>query len=99
MTTKRLKLKLRREVYGRDGKQCQCCHVAVFEHPRDRQQQATVHHIKFKSDGGMDKHRNLVTLCRGCHEALHRGEIKVRGTHAHGLRFIRPMEVEYERGT
>ena len=32
-----------------------------------------VHHIYYRSHGGPDEPWNLITLCRGCHEAAHAG--------------------------
>ena len=31
-----------------------------------------VHHIKFRSQRGSDLEENLITLCVGCHENIHR---------------------------
>jgi len=33
-----------------------------------------LHHIVFKSHGGIDDERNLVCLCRKCHETVHSDE-------------------------
>ncbi len=35
-----------------------------------------VHHIIFRSNGGTNIHNNLVSLCKECHEKVHRGELK-----------------------
>lgn len=32
----------------------------------------TMHHVKFKKNGGMDSVRNVVTLCHDCHSNFHR---------------------------
>ena len=32
-----------------------------------------IHHILFKSKGGTDDVRNLIALCRKCHEEAHGG--------------------------
>lgn len=40
-----------------------------------------IHHIRFKSQGGEDKIKNLIALCRHCHDISHgkvRGEELVR---------------------
>jgi len=34
----------------------------------------TLHHIKFKHNGGKDSARNCVILCETCHKAYHRGK-------------------------
>lgn len=36
--------------------------------------QLHVHHVVYRSQGGTDEPGNLLTLCRGCHDALHVGE-------------------------
>ena len=55
----------REAVLNRDNYTCQCCgkkHVRL-----------EVHHIIFKSMGGTDDERNLITLCEKCHKAIHDG--------------------------
>lgn len=39
-----------------------------------------VHHIIYRSQGGADEMSNLVTLCNACHEAVHRGDLKITST-------------------
>ena len=34
-----------------------------------------VHHIVFRSENGSNEEDNLITLCKTCHDALHRGKI------------------------
>lgn len=34
-----------------------------------------VHHVCFRSQGGTDSPDNLVTVCQGCHAAIHAGRI------------------------
>ena len=51
----------------RDNYTCQCC--------GKKNCRLEVHHIKFKSNGGTDDERNLITLCEDCHKKVHRGEI------------------------
>lgn len=36
-----------------------------------------VHHINFKRDGGSDDAENLITLCKKCHDDLHKDKIKI----------------------
>ena len=55
----------RKAVLHRDNYTCQCCgkkHVRL-----------EVHHIIFRSKGGTDDERNLITLCERCHKAIHDG--------------------------
>jgi hypothetical protein len=37
----------------------------------------TMHHIKFQKNGGEDKVRNGITLCRSCHQGYHRGKREI----------------------
>jgi len=53
---------LRNEVLRRDGWRCQVC---------GSRQNLQIHHKEFRSQGGDDTKENLITLCAGCHEALH----------------------------
>lgn len=55
----------REAVLNRDNYTCQCCgkkHVRL-----------EVHHIIFRSMGGTDDEKNLITLCEKCHKAIHNG--------------------------
>lgn len=55
----------REAVLNRDNYTCQCCgkkHVRL-----------EVHHIIFRSMGGTDDEKNLITLCEKCHKAIHDG--------------------------
>lgn len=55
----------REAVLHRDNYTCQCCgkkHVRL-----------EVHHIIFRSLGGTDDEKNLITLCEKCHKAIHDG--------------------------
>ena len=55
----------REAVLNRDNYTCQCCgkkHVRL-----------EVHHIIFRSLGGSDDEKNLITLCEKCHKAVHDG--------------------------
>jgi 5-methylcytosine-specific restriction endonuclease McrA len=54
---------LRKQVLRRDGWQCQVC---------GSRQNLQVHHKKLRSQQGDDDDSNLITLCAGCHEGLHR---------------------------
>lgn len=57
-------------VLDRDGYTCQCCHG------KHKDPKLEVHHIVFRSQGGSDDERNLITLCHTCHKALHAGKLK-----------------------
>jgi 5-methylcytosine-specific restriction endonuclease McrA len=81
--------RLRAEVRGRDGHQCQCCHLPVFVNASNPLQRAQVHHIQYRSQGGPNEHRNLVTVCAECHARIHAHDIEVVGTNAMNVRFIR----------
>lgn len=59
----------------RDGGKCRVCGKT----PRtDKTVRLEVHHIVRRADGGTDTPENVVTLCRECHEAHHRGERKLK---------------------
>jgi 5-methylcytosine-specific restriction endonuclease McrA len=53
---------LRLQVLHRDAWRCQICGSLG---------QPEVHHLLFRSRGGQNTEQNLVTLCHGCHTALH----------------------------
>lgn len=55
----------REAVLHRDNYTCQCCGK---KHTR-----LEVHHIVFRSMGGTDDEKNLITLCEKCHKAVHDG--------------------------
>ena len=61
----------REYVLCRDGHTCQHCHG------KSRDQVLQVHHIESRRTGG-DAPNNLITLCKTCHEALHRGKIELK---------------------
>jgi 5-methylcytosine-specific restriction endonuclease McrA len=50
-------------VMKRDGWQCQIC---------GSRQNLQVHHKQLRSQQGSDNDLNLITLCAGCHDGLHR---------------------------
>ena len=49
----------------RDGWRCRRC---------QSRENLTLHHIVRRSEGGSDTPKNLIALCRPCHDALERGE-------------------------
>ncbi|MCM3651202.1 RNA-guided endonuclease IscB [Metabacillus litoralis] len=59
-------------VLTRDGYCCQHCKG------KTKDKRLEVHHIIFRSENGSDEEDNLLTLCKTCHDALHRGEIVLK---------------------
>ena len=49
-------------VLKRDGFTCQLC---------GNRRELDVHHVRFRSQGGDDSFKNLLTLSRECHAAIH----------------------------
>jgi|GEM_PF-6300205 len=58
----------RRKVYRRDGFQCQNC--GAKGGPRGNVE-LHAHHVVPKSKGGTHRLRNLTTVCKACHQAIH----------------------------
>jgi 5-methylcytosine-specific restriction endonuclease McrA len=54
---------LRKQTLRRDGWRCQLC---------GSKKNLQVHHKQLRSQAGGDDDLNLITLCAGCHEGLHR---------------------------
>lgn len=65
----------REYVLCRDGYTCQHCHG------KSKDPVLEVHHIESRKTGG-DSPDNLVTLCKTCHDAYHKGEIALKITRA-----------------
>ena len=61
---------VREYVLFRDNHECQCCHG------KSKDNVLNVHHIESRKTGG-NAPNNLITLCETCHEAYHKGEIKL----------------------
>src|SRR5262249_51964692 len=59
-------------VLTRDGYTCQACRGS------SKETRLEVHHIIFRSQNGSDEEANLVTLCKTCHDALHKGSITLK---------------------
>ncbi|HBI03621.1 MAG TPA: HNH endonuclease [Paenibacillaceae bacterium] len=59
-------------VLTRDGYRCQLCKG------NSKDKGLEVHHIIFRSENGSDEEDNLMTLCKTCHDALHRGEVTLK---------------------
>ena len=60
----------REYVLARDNHECQCCHG------KSKDRILNVHHIESRLTGG-DSPDNLVTLCETCHDAYHKGKVKL----------------------
>lgn len=60
-------------VLSRDSHTCQHCKG------KNKDSKLEVHHIIFRRNGGSDEESNLITLCKTCHDKLHRGEISLKG--------------------
>lgn len=58
--------RLYEQVQLRDEYLCQICHTWT---------EAPPHHIKSRGSGGSDTEDNLILLCMGCHDGVHRGAI------------------------
>ncbi len=68
------------DVYLRDRWRCAS--------PVCRSRHVTPHHVRFRSRGGGEERKNLVSLCEKCHlELVHGGKLKVSGTAPGGLRW------------
>lgn len=55
-----------RYVYRRDKWKCRCC---------GRREGLHAHHIVYRSQGGLDRTENLITLCFQCHDKVHAHKI------------------------
>ena len=76
----------REYVLWRDNHTCQCCHG------KSKDRILNVHHIESRKTGG-DSYKNLVTLCRTCHQAYHRGEVKLSIKRGQSLRDAALMNI------
>lgn len=61
---------IREYVLFRDNHECQYCHG------KSKDKKLNVHHIESRKMGG-NAPNNLITLCETCHNAYHKGEIKL----------------------
>lgn len=59
-------------VLNRDSYKCQHCEG------KTKNKKLEVHHIIFKRNNGSDEAENLITLCKTCHDKLHKGDIKLK---------------------
>lgn len=60
-------------VLNRDKYTCQNCKG------KNKDNKLEVHHIVFRSKGGSDEQENLITLCKTCHDKVHKGELTIKG--------------------
>jgi hypothetical protein len=60
-------------VLTRDNYVCQNCKG------KSKNKRLEVHHIQFKNENGSDDEKNLLTLCETCHDAVHKGKLKLKG--------------------
>lgn len=63
---------LREYILHRDGHKCQNPNC----NNKDKEQILEIHHIKYKSLGGVDNKNNLITLCNKCHTSPNHKEGK-----------------------
>ena len=59
-------------VLTRDNYTCQHCKG------KSKDNKLEVHHIIFRRNGGSDEESNLITLCKDCHDKLHKEKIKLK---------------------
>lgn len=62
---------IREYVLFRDNYECQHCHG------KSRDKILNVHHLESRKTGG-NAPNNLITLCKTCHEAYHKGKIQLK---------------------
>lgn len=58
--------KLRMRVKRRDGHRCRWCSTLLWQ-----QGEGEVHHIRYRSEGGLDEEANLILLCGMHHRMAH----------------------------
>lgn len=59
-------------ILSRDNYTCQYCKG------KSKNSKLEIHHIIFRSKGGSDEKENLITLCKTCHDDLHKGLINLK---------------------
>lgn len=59
-----------KDIFRRDNYQCQSCRK------RFPVEQLSCHHIIPRDEGGSNNPRNLITLCKPCHDEIELAEIK-----------------------
>lgn len=58
-------------ILHRDAYKCQRCAAKKVK--------LQIHHIIFRSHGGSNAPKNLITLCESCHNKLHKGHFRIKG--------------------
>jgi hypothetical protein len=58
-------------VLNRDNYTCRYCKG------KSKDSKLEVHHVIFRSNKGSDEETNLITLCKTCHDKVHKGEINL----------------------
>jgi HNH endonuclease len=76
---------LRRKVLARDGHRCQAC--GTFGSGQTGSSTLHVHHIVYRSRGGLTREDNLIATCPGCHGLIHEGKLFATGLAADGIEF------------
>lgn len=71
-------LNLQRQVFERDNFKCTHCKG------RSKSFELHAHHLILRSEGGEDTLENLITLCKTCHVAYHKGEIELKKDKSRG---------------
>jgi len=59
-------------VLNRDSYTCQKCKG------KSKNSKLEIHHIIFRKNHGSDEQENLITLCKTCHDELHKGNIALK---------------------
>ena len=80
---------LKQYVLKRDNYLCQSCKKKTKSNT-----ELHVHHIKFRSNGGTDTKNNLITLCKPCHDRLH----KKKNAQTHSLK-LKPKPANTKHAT
>lgn len=57
---------LRKQIKKRDNHRCKYCGV-----PDHRRGRLSLHHVRYRSEGGPNTKENLITLCHECHAEVH----------------------------
>ena len=60
-------------VLNRDKHTCKKCGG------KNKDNRLEVHHVVFRSNGGSDEQDNLLTLCKACHDKVHKGKLVLKG--------------------
>lgn len=70
--------KIKKVIYDKYISRCNILHRDNFECQNTEceypDSELTIHHVKFKMNGGKDTERNRITVCKTCHKAFHRAK-------------------------